>query len=184
LVIDAATAVLTYSISKGSVNIKAAFLHNLADALASVAVIVTGTLIILFDWYWTDLAATVGISLYIVWISWGPMKRCIRILMQSTPNKLSLDAIASTIRAVEGVEGVGHLHVWPIDEGTVSLEGRIAIRDEFTLTAITQIVEHVCQSLASEHDIRHVTLQPVPASNFCTGNLLDHSSSNPTDSED
>lgn len=42
LVVDIATAVLTYSMSKDSVNIKAAFLHNLADALASVAVIVTG----------------------------------------------------------------------------------------------------------------------------------------------
>lgn len=66
LVVDAATALLTYSMSKGSVNIKAAFLHNIADALASVAVIITGTLIILFDWYWTDIVATIGISVYIV----------------------------------------------------------------------------------------------------------------------
>ncbi|QKK08618.1 MAG: cation transporter [Planctomycetota bacterium] len=174
LVVDAATAVLTYSMSKESVNIKAAFLHNIADALASVAVIITGTLIILFDWYWTDIVATIGISVYIVWMSWSPMKRCIRILMQSTPGELSLNAIASTIRAVEGVEDVGHLHVWPIDEHTVSLEVRVAIHDDSPFTATTGIVEHVRRSLASEHGIEHVTIEPVPVSKFRSGTVVDH----------
>ena len=133
LVVDAATAVLTYSMSKDSVNLKAAFLHNLADALASVAVIVTGTLIIHFDWYWTDIVATVGISVYIVWISWKPMKRCIRILMQSVPEGLSIDEIGQAIAGVDGVEAVAHLHVWPIDEGSVAAEVRIAMADDASI---------------------------------------------------
>ncbi len=37
LVVDTLTALLTYSMQKGSVNIRALFLHNLSDALASVA---------------------------------------------------------------------------------------------------------------------------------------------------
>ena len=47
LTVDLFTAVLTYSKSKSSMNIKAAFLHNVSDALASVGVIITGTLILL-----------------------------------------------------------------------------------------------------------------------------------------
>lgn len=54
LAIDLGTAALTYRLSKTSMNIRAAFLHNLADALGSVAVIVAGTLVILFEWYWVD----------------------------------------------------------------------------------------------------------------------------------
>ena len=49
LFIDTRTAWLTYSMQKGSVNIRALFLHNLSDALASVAVIVGGVLILLYD---------------------------------------------------------------------------------------------------------------------------------------
>lgn len=49
LVVDTLTAFLTYSMQKGSVNIRALFLHNLSDALASVAVIIGGSLIILYD---------------------------------------------------------------------------------------------------------------------------------------
>jgi len=143
LVVDIATAVLTYSMSKDSVNIKAAFLHNLADALASVAVIVTGTLIMAFEWYWTDIVATAGISAYIVIMSWPPMKRCIAILMQSVPEGLTVRAVARTIESVGGVRGVSHVHVWLLDESTVSLECRVTVADQMLSEAepIRQAIE-------------------------------------------
>ena len=41
MVIDIATAILTYLAGgKGNLNIRAAFIHNVSDALASVAVII------------------------------------------------------------------------------------------------------------------------------------------------
>ena len=49
LVVDTLTALLTFSMQKGSMNIRALFLHNLSDALASVAVIVGGVLILSYD---------------------------------------------------------------------------------------------------------------------------------------
>jgi len=158
LVVDAATAWLTYSVSKHSMNIRAAFLHNLADALASVAVIVSGTLIILFDWRWTDIATTIGISIYIVWISLAPMKRCIRILMQSTPEDVSLEAVAETIRSVEGVNDVEHVHVWPIDERTRSLEGRLMV-DDGMLSELRKIRAEVERRVRERHGIEHITLE-------------------------
>lgn len=76
LVVDAATALLTYTMSKSSVNIRAAFLHNVADALGSIAVIVAGTLILLYDWRLIDPIVTVMIAGYILWQSFreiGPV---------------------------------------------------------------------------------------------------------------
>ena len=60
LAVDTLTAWLTWSMQKGSTNIRALFLHNLSDALASVAVIIGGTLIILYGLRWVDPAITVG----------------------------------------------------------------------------------------------------------------------------
>ena len=54
LVIDMITALITLRLSKNNMNMKAAFLHNLSDALASLAVIVAGSLIILYQWFWVD----------------------------------------------------------------------------------------------------------------------------------
>ncbi len=67
LVIDVATAILTYTMSKNSMNIRAAFLHNVSDALASVGVILAGSLILLYGWYWTDTALTLLIAGYVLY---------------------------------------------------------------------------------------------------------------------
>ncbi|MEZ5866873.1 MAG: cation diffusion facilitator family transporter, partial [Geminicoccaceae bacterium] len=62
LVIDLVTAFLTYAGSRDSMNIRAAFLHNVADALGSVAVIFAGTLVLLFDWTIVDPLVTLAIA--------------------------------------------------------------------------------------------------------------------------
>src|SRR5690606_36646521 len=54
LAVDTVTSLLIWTLSKESLNINAAFLHNVADALGSAAVIIGGTLIILYQWNWVD----------------------------------------------------------------------------------------------------------------------------------
>ncbi|MDZ7601157.1 MAG: cation diffusion facilitator family transporter, partial [Hoeflea sp.] len=89
LAVDMVTALLTYRLSKESVNIRAAFLHNVADALGSIAVIFAGTLIILYDWLWIDPAVTLMIAGYILWMSFHEIGGVIRILMLGAPPELS-----------------------------------------------------------------------------------------------
>src|SRR5215207_36408 len=61
LVVDTITALLTFRLAKDSANIRAAFLHNVADALGSIGVIIAGTLVILFDWWIVDPIVTIAI---------------------------------------------------------------------------------------------------------------------------
>ena len=69
LVVDLLTALLILRLSRDSVNMRAAFLHNLADALGSVAVIIAGVLILLYDWRLIDPILTLMIAAYILWHS-------------------------------------------------------------------------------------------------------------------
>ena len=81
LVINSLTALLTFRLAKDSVNIRAAFLHNLSDTATSLAVILGGMLIMLYDWRWVDPAITLGISLWILWHCLKEIGPVIRILM-------------------------------------------------------------------------------------------------------
>lgn len=90
------------------------------------------------------------------------MKRCIRFLSQSTPDELSLAEVASTIRAVEGIEVGSHMHLWPIDEKTHSLEARIAVAFESPVSRPSAILESARQAIARDHGIEHVTPEPAP----------------------
>lgn len=157
LVIDVATATLTYSMSKGSLNIKAAFVHNLSDALASVGVIIAGTLIILYEWYWTDLAATLAISTYILWQGATMMRSVILILMDGAPPGVDFDSVVAAMEAVPGVESVHHVHLRQLDEDNAALEAHVLVQrmDE----SVESIKLDLRERLAAKFSIVHTTLE-------------------------
>lgn len=162
LVVDLATAALTYAMSKDSVNIRAAFLHNLADAGTSVAVIVSGVLIMLYDWRLVDPLVTLLISAWILWHAVSEIGPVIRILMLGTPPDIEAGTLIDRLGAVEGVEGVHHLHLWQIDEHKTSVEAHIVIDGEGAEAEVRRI-------LASEFGIRHATLQVEAPGQECEG---------------
>lgn len=156
LVVDIVTAALTYAMSKGSLNIKAAFVHNVSDALASVAVIIAGTLILLYEWYWADLAATLAISAYILWQGAVMMGSTIHILLDSVPEDITLDELVAAMEAVEGVDNVHHLHVRALDEHHRALEAHVVTASMHDMERIKQQLKAM---LRERFDIGHSTLE-------------------------
>ncbi len=156
LVIDVATAMLTYSMSKNSLNIRAAFLHNVSDALASVGVIVVGSLILLYGWYWTDTVMTLAIAGYVLYQAATLLPVTIHILMQGTPKGLAIDEIISAMEKVEGVCNVHHVHVWQIDEHQIALEAHVIVTD-FMQTE--QVKTALKSELGERFSIAHSTLE-------------------------
>ena len=130
LVVDTLTALLTYSMQRGSVNIRALFLHNLSDAFASVAVVVGGTLIILYDMRWVDPAITIGIALYILYLALTEIGGPIRTLMLGSPPDLDNEAVVDAIRGVEGVADVHHVHFWQMQEHEAALDCHVVLAEE------------------------------------------------------
>lgn len=158
LVIDLATAWLTYSGSKDNVNMRAAFIHNLSDAAASVVVIVSGVLILNFQIYFVDLIATVLISAYVLVHGFGLIRKCIFILMQSTPEHLNVEEIKSRIEKVDKVREAHHLHVWQLDDQKILLEGHVCIA-ETDLSVLEDIKSEVRKVLKEDYEIEHSTLE-------------------------
>ncbi|TDL79814.1 cation transporter [Palleronia sediminis] len=155
LVVDLVTVLLTIRLAKGSMNIRAAYLHNLADALGSVAVIVAGTLILLYDWRLVDPIVTIGIAGYILWHAWRELPPVIRLLMLAAPQSPDTDEVRRAIAATEGVEDVHHVHLWQIDEARVSVEAHL-VADP---ARAPEIVAAVKQALRARFDIAHSTLE-------------------------
>ena len=154
LAVDLVTAALTYSMSKNSLNIRAAFLHNLADAGTSVAVIFGGAVILIYDWRLIDPILTVVISLYILWHAFVEIRPVIRILMLGAPDGTRADEVAAAMGEVEGVEDVHHVHLWQIDEHRSSVEAHVVVAGE------THVVLAQVKGLLKERfSITHSTLE-------------------------
>lgn len=166
LVVDLVTAMLTFALSKNSMNIRAAFLHNVADALGSVAVIVAGTLIIWYDWRLVDPLITLLIAGYILWISFAEIGPVIRILMLGSPQDVDINKVMVDINAISGVDSLHHLHLWQMQEHAVALEAHIVIAPDDWPNA-DSIKAAVKALLKSDHAIDHVTLELESSDNMC-----------------
>jgi cobalt-zinc-cadmium efflux system protein len=168
LLVDLVTAALTYRLSKTSVNIRAAFMHNLADAMGSVAVIVAGGLIWAFGWTWVDPAVTLLIAGYILWMASTEMGGVIRILMLGSPPDLAAEHVLDTAESVEGVRSLHHAHLWQLDEHRTALQAHIVI-EPGAWTAADAIKATVKSLLKDRHGITLVTLEMECAAHVCSG---------------
>jgi cobalt-zinc-cadmium efflux system protein len=166
LVVDLATAALTYSMSKQSMNIRAAFLHNVADALGSVAVIVAGTLVILYEWFWVDPVVTLMIAFYILWHVWAEIGGVVRVLMLGSPPHLDVEEIALAVEAVDGVENIHHIHLWSMQEHSAALDAHVVIA-QGDWTRADGIKATLKDVLNDQFAISHSTLELECSSHAC-----------------
>ena len=158
LVVDTLTALLTYSMQKGSVNIRALFLHNLSDALASVAVVIGGTLILLYDMRWVDPAITIGIAGYILYLGLTEIGGTIRTLMLASPEDIDTEAVIQALSDIDGVIGLHHVHFWQMGEHEASLEAHVVI-EENAWGQLENTKYRIKQALEENFNIHHSTLE-------------------------
>ena len=156
LVIDAVTAWLTYrSGVKNNLNLKAVFIHNMSDAFASIVVIVAGTLIILYQWYFVDIIATIAISMYVIYHGLSLAKQTIKILMQAVPDDIDIDELCTVIESLTSVKKVNHIHVWQLDDNKKFLEAHVTLE----IAQIDNGVIQIKKILVNQYGIDHSTIE-------------------------
>jgi cobalt-zinc-cadmium efflux system protein len=113
-----------------SLNVRGAWLHVLTDALGSVQAIAAGVLIWAFGWRWADPAASVLISLLVIYSSWSLLKEATAVLMEHAPSHIDVDEVRRAVAAIPGVLAIHDLHVWTITSGMESLSAHVVVREE------------------------------------------------------
>lgn len=102
--------------SAHQMNIAGVFLHVLADALGSLAVIVSALVIMLTDWqykYFLDPVLSLAIVTIIMISTWPLLRDSTLILLNSIPSNINLMELESDlVKRVPGVSSIHELHVW------------------------------------------------------------------------
>ena len=156
LVIDGLTAALMYKGAKDNINMKAAFLHNIMDAMTSFVVMLSGFAIMFWGVYRIDAIATLLIACYIVFHTYGIVKKSILILMQSVPSGLNVSDVKAEIIKQDSVTDVGHIHIWQLDDKNLFFEGAVYVED-IGLEKCDQLKEKLKQLLKDKFHIGHST---------------------------
>ncbi|MBQ1611928.1 MAG: cation transporter [Alphaproteobacteria bacterium] len=160
LIIDAATAKLSHHGSEHNTNLRMVFLHNLADALGSLGVIISGLCAVYFGLNRVDGVIALLISAYMIYQSLMSFPRVVAILMNAAPEDMDLEQIKKELKKISGVKDIHHLHVWCISEDSVSAECHIVADD-------TEIISKVTKLLDNKFGIGHCNIQIEKNCNDC-----------------
>ncbi len=139
-------------------NTRSAFLHILADTLASVGVIAAGLVIYFTGLTWVDPLISVMISLLILITSGRLLKQTVHILAEGMPPGMTTTQVVETIRTVPEVAAVHDLHVWAISPSFIALSAHVVVED-LMVSRSTEILKQIKALLAEKHHIHHVTVQ-------------------------
>ena len=156
-----ANVIGTFLLKKGSdnnINLKAAYLHLLSDAVSSLAVIIGAVFIIFFKIYWIDSFLTIIISVYVLVESYKILKEAIEIVMMSVPPDLNVEDIAKFIQSFREVKNVHHIHLWRLNDNGIYFEAHIDVQD-MSVSKTTAIRELLEKELHNKFELTHFTFQ-------------------------
>lgn len=143
---------------KSDLNIRSAFLHMLGDALGSVGIIAGAVAIHYTGWEQIDPVLSVLIGMLIIWTAWDVMRESLNILLEGLPRGMSLNAVYSSIREVDGVVDVHDLHIWSLGSRTHALSCHVMVKD-MPASASDNVLRRLNAMLSERFHIDHTTVQ-------------------------
>jgi cobalt-zinc-cadmium efflux system protein len=138
-------------------NIRAAFMHMLGDAISSVGII-GGAIAIHFTGIDAiDPVLSILIGALIIWTAWDIIQESLNVLLEGLPRGMELSEVTSAMRQLGGVIDVHDLHIWSLGSRAHALSCHVLIEDmppSESNTILQRINELLCT-----FDIHHSTIQ-------------------------
>jgi cobalt-zinc-cadmium efflux system protein len=177
LILNGAIMLALHRGRKGDLNIRAAFIHMLGDALGAIAIIAGAVVMRFTGWSYIDPALSIALGLLIIYTAWDIIRESLNILLEGLPRGLELTNVTAAMGGIEGVLDVHDLHIWSLGSSTHALSSHVLIEDmppSSSETILKRINEVLCG-----FNIHHTTIQfeHVPcvlSDNGCKMSAADH----------
>lgn len=148
-----------------NLNLRAAFLEVLNDALGSVAVIVSAVLILTLGWHRADAVAGILIALLIMPRAFVILRESGNVLLEVVPPGLDLEDVRAHILDLDHVLDVHDLHASRIGTGLPVLTVHVVVEDRCFEDGHAPQMLDALQACVAEHfpvSVEHSTFQLEP----------------------
>ena len=150
--------------SEDNMNMKAAFLEVMNDALGSVAVIVSAIVLMVTGWSGFDAVAGGIIALMMIPRAFVLLRNAVRVLLEEAPQDLDLDKVREHLEQVPHVVAVHDLHASTVSTGMPILMAHVVVERGLTMDDAASILAQL-QDCLREHfpiSVPHTTFQLEP----------------------
>lgn len=151
---------------KSSLNMRAAFLEVVTDALGSVAVIISAIVISTTGWVGIDALVGLLIAALIIPRALRLLRESGGVLLEETPPNLDLDEVRQHILEVPHVIDVHDLHASRISTDLPVLTAHVVLEDQCFHDGHATEILHDLQRCVADHftvSVKHSTFQLEPA---------------------
>lgn len=166
LLANVASLLVLMSGRKANLNMRAAFLEVVNDALGSVGVIVSAILIAALGWSRADAIAGILIALLIIPRTFILLRASGSVLLESTPPGLDLDDVRKHLEELPHVVGVHDLHASQVSTDLPTLTAHVVVEDQLSQEDSAALLRSL-QECVAEHfpvSVEHSTFQIEPQS--------------------
>jgi cobalt-zinc-cadmium efflux system protein len=155
LVVNIIAARILVKSSSHNLNARGAYLHVLADLLASVGTVAAAMTIRYTGWLVADPIASILTTVLIMRGAWRLVRESVDILLESTPAHIPMPAVRGQLEAIPGIESVHDVHVWAVTPQVVAMSAHCIVREP---GKHQHVLEHIHDAMRL-FGIEHVTIQ-------------------------
>jgi len=159
LVVNVLAMLVLRRSAKGNLNVEGALQHIVADLLGSVAVVVSGALVLAFGWTIVDPILSVVISILIGISAWRLLAKVFNVLLQGVPEQVDLYKLCAALEDLPGVTFVHDVHVWSLATDYDVLTAHILVEPELQTEDLKLMRGQVQELAKRDYNLRHVTVQ-------------------------
>lgn len=170
ILVNLGTAALFFRGQHTDLNKRGAFLHLIADAAVSVAVVLAGLGLWLFQWQWLDPVTSLLVALVVGFSSWRLLKESFMQVMDAVPENLDKTQIEDYLLSLPNVTAVHHVHIWSLGAEEIALTAHL-VRN--TAQNHDAIIDQANSGLNEKFKINHATLQ-IELGQSCRHDEHDH----------
>jgi cobalt-zinc-cadmium efflux system protein len=158
ILINGLTALLFFRGRENDLNIRSAFLHLMADAAVSAALVVGGLVIYYTSWYWIDPLLGIAVAMAIVYSTWKLLSDSLRLSLDGVPKGIDLRKVKADVEKIRGVKDFHHIHIWAISTQENALTGHVVLDQKIGIEEQEKIKEEIKHQLLHAN-IQHATLE-------------------------
>ena len=150
-----------FSLKKGtSMNEKVVALHLIEDVLGWVAVLIASLVMQFYDLPILDPILSLVITGYVLYNLYHNMRESFRIILQGTPENISIEKIKKRILGFEEVKSIHNLHLWSMDGTYNVFSVHIVLVDKNSTLQQTAILkQQINKILQNDFDLNHITIE-------------------------
>lgn len=129
LVTEVISLGLIWKQSKSDLNVKGALWHIIQTFVGSLLIIVTALVIKFTGFLLIDPILGMAFGFVLIWASWGILRDSIHLLMEGTPDGVSLPEVTQALEDLDGVADAHHVHAWALTSGKHVFSGHLRVQD-------------------------------------------------------